>query len=309
VPEGRLFLIDEPQAYLHPHAERTFLAFLEDHPQHQYVIATNSGYLLNARPISQARLLTIHEGATRITELGSRDQLLTELEITAADLWLAESVLWVEGPSEVAAFDVLSRAEPANVSSGLTVKKMPGAASRFASRRRAAETFRFCHEITDAVSPLPIRMLFLFDTDEKTDEAKGRILEASRGLAEFLPVRELENLFLQADVLHAAITARCGELELDEPSESAVADELQDQLARMDDDELYPLGLEDGADPLERVKASKLIGRLFWKFARSDYDKAEDARLLTEVTLRMKPSALDPLRLVLSRLRESSESS
>lgn len=155
----------------------------------------------------------------------------------------------------------------------------------------------------------PHEQLFLFDTDEKTDEAKGRILEASRGLAEFLPVRELENLFLQADVLHAAITARCGELELDEPSESAVADELQDQLARMDDDELYPLGLEDGADPLERVKASKLIGRLFWKFARSDYDKAEDARLLTEVTLRMKPSALDPLRLVLSRLRESSESS
>lgn len=35
VPAGRVFLIDEPQAYLHPHAERSFLSFLESHAEHR----------------------------------------------------------------------------------------------------------------------------------------------------------------------------------------------------------------------------------------------------------------------------------
>ena len=40
--EPQLFLIDEPQAYLHPAAERSMLSLLESHPQHQYIIATHS---------------------------------------------------------------------------------------------------------------------------------------------------------------------------------------------------------------------------------------------------------------------------
>jgi predicted ATPase len=51
-PPDRLFLIDEPQAYLHPHAERNLLDLLDAHPEHHYVIATHSHTLLGARPLA-----------------------------------------------------------------------------------------------------------------------------------------------------------------------------------------------------------------------------------------------------------------
>lgn len=43
--EPRIFLIDEPQAYLHPHAERSLLALFERYPQHQYILVTHSPLL------------------------------------------------------------------------------------------------------------------------------------------------------------------------------------------------------------------------------------------------------------------------
>jgi predicted ATPase len=47
---GRLILIDEPHAFLHPHAERGVLRFIRRHAEHQYVIATHSSTFLTHTP-------------------------------------------------------------------------------------------------------------------------------------------------------------------------------------------------------------------------------------------------------------------
>lgn len=304
VPDGRLFLIDEPQAYLHPHAERSFLSFLENHPEHQYVIATNSGFLLNARPIGNARLLTMEVGATRVTQVSSADELLTELEITAADLWLAEAVLWVEGPSEVAVVDLLAAELGGGRRLGLSIKRMPGSASRFTSEneRRAQEVYRFCQEIIEAVTPLGIPTRFLFDSDDKSDEVKERIATASGGRAEFLPVRELENLFLDPQLVHAALSRRCQLLDRPTPGAPDVQRELDALLEQTGDQKLYPRGLSDGEVARDRIRGSEVLDRLFWIFTTSEYDKTEDGRTIAEMALEHDPGLLDPLRDVLTRL-------
>jgi hypothetical protein len=176
-------------AYLHPHAERSLLQFLADNDQHQYIIATHSNYLLSARPLTSARLLAMQEGATRVIEFPSQAELLSELGITAADLWSTEKILWVEGPSEVEAVAV-ALADAAN---DVRVMPMPDAASRFSSTstHQAEATYRFLEDVVTAIAPLPVQMVFLFDSDEKTPEHRGKIEEASKGSAVFLPVREL----------------------------------------------------------------------------------------------------------------------
>jgi predicted ATP-dependent endonuclease of OLD family len=63
-----LLLIDEPQAYLHPHAERSLLTLLDEHPEHQYVIATHSHQLLRSKPLRQARLISSQNGSSSIGE-------------------------------------------------------------------------------------------------------------------------------------------------------------------------------------------------------------------------------------------------
>ncbi len=304
VPAGRLFLIDEPQAYLHPHAERSFLSFLESHAEHQYVIATNSGFLLNSRPIDHARLLAMDAGATSVTEVATHGQLLAELEITAADLWLAEAILWVEGPSDVAILELVSAELGGRRQSGLSIRRMPGAASRFTSENesRAEETYRFCEEVIAAVTPLGVPTRFLFDSDDKSDEVKERIRSASGGRAEFLPVRELENLFLQPDLVHVALSLRCELLGRSAPNVAAVERELEVLLATRDDRKLYPRSLRDGEVARERVRGSEVLDRLFWQFTTSEYDKVEDGRALAQAALEQEPGLLDPLREVLRRL-------
>jgi hypothetical protein len=298
---GRLFLIDEPQAYLHPHAERSLLRLLDEHEHHQFIIATNSSVLLNARVISQARLLSIEEGATQVTEPVGRDLLLTELEITAGDLWLADAVLWVEGASEVEVFNVLAAELAPSDRAGLVIRRMPAEASRFSSEneRRADATYQFCDEVSAAVAPLAVSMRFLFDPDDKSDDMKERIEKASRGRAVFLPVRELENLFLSARVIHASLVERSELLDQPAPSLADVVSELQETLRKTDDRKLYPRGLQTGEREESRVRGSEVLQRLYWNFTTSDYDKPDDARRLAQLAQEHEPAALEPLRGVL----------
>jgi hypothetical protein len=193
--EPRIFLIDEPQAYLHPHAERSLLALFERYPQHQYIIATHSPLLLNSRPLDQSRLVTMEGGQTLVVEPTAADELLDEIGIRAADLWLADQILWVEGPSDVGAFEALMERELSPSERATTsVREMPDS-SRFSARssKQAAATYRFCPSVISAVSPLPVAIRFLFDRDEKTPEVISAIRESSGNRALVLPVRELEN--------------------------------------------------------------------------------------------------------------------
>jgi predicted ATPase len=304
-PAERLFLIDEPQAYLHPHAERSLLELLEANPQHQYVIATHSAYLLGTRPLSDARLLTFENGVTRVTEFPSATDLLSELGLTAADLWLAENVLWVEGRSEVEAVRVAA----GELGRDVRVRPMPESASRFssASPRQAQATYRFCSEVMEAIAPLPVRMLFLFDSDEKSAEHRQRIEEESRGNARFLEGRELENLFLDLDLLTMALSERSALLGWEAPSKEEVGEALANLLASQEDRRLFPRPLIDGEDATQWVRGSEVLSRMFWEFTTSEYDKVSDGKWLAELAAEHNPSLLQPLRTVLEELVGAAE--
>lgn len=178
----RLFLMDEPQAYLHPHAESSLMRLLERHPEHQYVIATHSHQLLKSRPLHHARLLTLREGETRVHLPTEPHAILEELGVTAADLWLTDRLLWVEGPSEVEIVkSILEEEWPHADAAGLDIRPMPDAASRFSAKtpRQAQATYRFCSQVVEAISPLPVEMLFLFDRDKRIS-SDGRDCRSQR---------------------------------------------------------------------------------------------------------------------------------
>ncbi len=125
-PSPRLILIDEPQAYLHPHAERSLLSLLDEHPEHQYVVASHSHMLLRARGVDQVRLLHLRDGATTIMGDAGDAAVLAELGVSAADLWLNDKILWVEGPTEEEVLRPLAEKlfAPAQLAT-LAIKRMP----------------------------------------------------------------------------------------------------------------------------------------------------------------------------------------
>lgn len=303
---GHIFLIDEPQAYLHPHAERALLRFIRDRNEHQYLIATHSHVLLNSQPLSAARMVSMEGGWTIITRAPAQQSMLSQLGVTAAALGLADHLLWVEGPSEEEVVRVLLASDVRAERLGLAVRRMPHGASRFAATRakQTEAAYAFLKELSTAVLPLPLGMTFVFDLDEKDERERSRISDASRGLARFLPVRELENLFLDEDLLTSVIAERAANAAVDVPSRGAVVDRLKALVADTDNARLFPPGGPPG-DPLRTVKGSAVLDALFWEFVRRPYDKVRDGRALAEHALETAPDLLQPLADILDEISRS----
>jgi len=299
---SRTFLIDEPHAYLHPHAERTLIRLIDAHPEHQFVIATHSGPFLNAKPISQARLITQDGSLSRIAEIESASALLDELGMTPADLWLADSLLWVEGASEEAILRSLADSLADASTAGVQIRAVPDT-SRFASKRQSLATFRFCEAIIAATRPLPVTALFLFDRDEKTEAHIRDIATASAGRAVFLPVREIENLLLDVASIHTALVSRAASAGFEPPNYDAVAAIFDSCIADVNNNEYYKnqTGLAEG--DVNAAVGSAVLRRLYWESLTVEYDKVSDGRQLALVVLKQAPLRLKPLLDVLERLR------
>lgn len=301
----RLVLIDEPQAYLHPHAERSMLKLLEDHPEHQFVVATHSHTLLRSLRLGRTRLLSLENGRTRVAQVQDDEQALEALGVSAADLWLVDRLLWVEGSTEEAVFEMIAASRMSEAErSTLRIRRMPEA-SHFAakSRKQADAAYRFCTQVASAIMPVAVQMLFVFDLDEKPPEFQDRMKDVSADRAAFLPVRELENLFLDVDLLHAGLTSLCGQYELDIPDKATVAETLDELVHSYDSKELYPAGRPSTGEELRVVRASRVLAEMWWKLIEVEYDKVRDGERLTRASLAVGGSALTPLVEIIERLR------
>jgi len=129
------------------------------------------------------------------------------------------------------------------------------------------------------------------------------IVEASAERAQFLAVREIENLFLDARVLADVLEKRCGNIGLVAPAPGAVAAKLAATLTRTNDPFIFPGGPPASESPADVAKGSNVLHELFWDFTNTPYDKVADGRVLASAALRHDPMLLDPVRNVVARLR------
>ena len=299
-----VFLIDEPQAYLHPHAERMLLELIDQHPPHQFIIATHSNFLLGARPLSQSRLFTTtRQGFTRVTSTADHSELLDAIGLTAADLWLPDFIIWVEGPSELAAFSLLLDELGGEARRSARLHQMPAPASAFTGTpaRRGRALFDFCDEVCDALAPTLPTTVFVFDLDEKSTHQRSKIRKASRDRAVFLGVRELENLFLDASVITPVLNRELARSGLEHVDVESVDAALSKLLTDSKNKKLFPRDPTAGKESRE-VRGSAVLDELWWQFGKARYDKATHADALVREALQTKPSLVQPLKALLAKI-------
>jgi hypothetical protein len=298
-PPNCLMLVDEPHAFLHPLAERKVLAFIRAHGEHQYVVATHSAAFLTSYPISHARLVTIEDDGSHIADAGAHRAILDELGITAADLWASGAILWVEGSSDAAIADVV--VEHLVPELGVTVRPMPDAIRHAARGKKYAKSaLEVSSAVTDAITPTQVRMVFLFDADERSEVSKSDIEGVTDNQARFLSVREIENCLLSKRAIHADLYAQCALLQMPTPSAEEIAADFDSVVSLTDDVSLYPAGTA-GADP-SRVVGSEVLQRLYRKWTKSEYDKVHDGTRLARRVVALAPELLTPLMEVIREL-------
>jgi predicted ATP-dependent endonuclease of OLD family len=117
-PQPRPIVIDEPQFYLHPGAAKKLIQILKEFPKHQYFIATHSAQIIAAANPSTIVKLRHQDGYAKASAMNAGDireqrSLLAELGVSLSDVFGADSILWVEVPTEELCFPlVLSKLAP-----------------------------------------------------------------------------------------------------------------------------------------------------------------------------------------------------
>jgi len=209
---GRILLIDEPHAYLHPGAERRLVQFLRDHPEHAYVCATHSPVFINAADPETCWLVTRDQHGTAMhsvfVEGYTRRHILSELGIDPGDVALAERLLFVEGPSDQAVYPLLLARLGFNAERrNCLILPLAG----------AGLTRPLSAVLTELSAQLHVPFTVLLDGD-KEDEYRDNPNVC------FLPVADLEELFLQDP--HAVYQGLVAALAEEDPQR---AEEVQAQ--------------------------------------------------------------------------------
>lgn len=101
--EETIVCIEEPEIHLHPLLQRRFLEFLRTQTSNRYIITTHSPALIAPASDVAVSHLWLENGVTKSRSIAtSVDSLraLDDLGAQASDLLQANSVIWVEGPSD-----------------------------------------------------------------------------------------------------------------------------------------------------------------------------------------------------------------
>lgn len=117
VEEVCIYVIEEPEAHLHPHQQRKLASYLAESLDAQVILTTHSPQIACEFPPASVVRLYEEGRCTHVAGLRKDGDVTSELiafghrlNILAADTFFASAVLLVEGPSEVLFYKALSRA-------------------------------------------------------------------------------------------------------------------------------------------------------------------------------------------------------
>jgi hypothetical protein len=268
---GSDLMLDEPGLRLHPHTQRALLRYLEGEARERAVwIASHDGAFIGAPAVK--RRFEVHRDSaadtSSVTELASPERARTallDLGWLPGDAFLADRVLLCEGESDRAALDVVREwLVKDDISwSGMRVSPIFGSGSVWKhDRKDLEERLRLAREIAPHAAHA-----VLVDRDTSSNREVETLEKrlATLGLRlVVLPVRELENLWLEPGVVHhvlAGLAAAASEIRGEKVAAPSLA-QVKERLKKHD---------------LEKEKGSEVIEQLCGPALR--FDKTQAATL------------------------------
>lgn len=309
---SRTILIDEPQSFLHPGAVRRLIEILKmEYPQHQYILATHSPTVVTASAPAPVTLVKQSDSVStfQTVDASKNEELrdyLAEVGARLSDVFGADNILWVEGPTEEICFPMILQKIAKRPLLGTAIVGVKNTGDL--EGKHAKKVYEIYSRLSGAFGLIPPALGFIFDREGRSEKERDDIRRMSSGLVTFLPRRLYENYLLNPNAIAAVVNGIS-----DFRSAPVTAEEIQKWLDSKGKDKKYGKSPEDtvgGEEPwVIYVHGAKLLADLFsfLSEARVSYVKTEHSVKITEWLIENAPEELQEVAdLINSKLYKSS---
>jgi predicted ATPase len=295
----RTIIIDEPNTFLHPGALRKLLGILQATAlQHQYVITTHSPEVIASSEPQTIYMVRWGDGQSKLDSLDAGNVLglkraLLEVGARLSDVFGADAILWVEGPTEHECFPKILKKAGVLPPLGTAIIPLRNIGDLEAKRPSATAIWEIYQSLSTASALMPRTLAFSLDQEGRSAGEMAELAKRSSGLVHFLPRLMYENYLLEADAI-AAILSR--------PDKPITAKQVQDWIVK-NAGKLTYLGKDQqgakvgGTEWLSKVHGAKLLADLFSELsgATQEYRKMVHSIALTDWLLANRPDAFAEL--------------
>jgi hypothetical protein len=229
--EGRVIAIDEPNSFLHPGSARRLVQVFNRYPMHQFIIATHAPDIISAAAPKAVFLVRWEEDHSEVDRLGLSDiratrQILDELGAKLSDVFGADYIVWVEGPTEAVCFPML--VETLRPGQERTISFVAVTSPGDFEGREKQLALDVHQRLASGNALVPPTLAFIFDRETRTSKQREDLLRTLGGIVHFLPRRTYENFLLHVGAI-AALVSDLRE-KAPEPVSRVTAEEIQDWL-------------------------------------------------------------------------------
>lgn len=209
--EGSLLCIEEPEVHLHPRLQKQLLSYLSDETNNQYFITTHSAHLLDLPQATAFHVGLNKYGESVVSRIAGprhRFSVCRDLGYRASDLVQANSVVWVEGPSDRTYLTAWLKEVAPDLEEGVHFSVM------FYGGRLLSHLTADDDDVNDfiALQKLNRHVAIVMDSDcrkagDPINETKSRIrneVEEGGGFCWVTAGREIEN-YNRAEKLHSVL--------------------------------------------------------------------------------------------------------
>ncbi len=292
----KVLVIDEPSSFLHPAATKALIEIFKQHDTHQYFIGTHDPIVVStADPDTIMRVVFAENNQESIfvavdpDEAQERHEMLADIGVGLADVFGAETVLWVEGQTEERCFPILLRyaGSPLYRTSFLRIYQTSDLDRKEEQLKRIVETYRRMSKGGKPDSLYPPALGFFVDREERSNQKITSLKRLEAGKIEFTKFRHYENYLLDAEAITQVLNAA-------DPSGETRANTAQVE-TWLEQNKNSFMPSKSAANETRPwygvVDAAKLLKHLFQELSenRLEYKKTRHSEALTRWLLNNKP--------------------
>jgi len=283
--ERGIIVIDEPNSFLHPGAAKVLIEILRQY-NHQYIVSTHSPEIISTADPSALFITRWEDGNSRVEKLersviSEQRKLLSELGVSAVDVFGADRIVWVEGQTEQECFPLILQQMLGHIPPGLDFVAVRSVDEIVRKQGTDALVMELYRRLSHKSTMLPEAIHFSFDREKRTEEYIAKIESETNGRVKFLPMRCYESFLLHPDAIANALTSEAMAQHAKPISTEEVLTWLNAHAEKYESKRKWTGTIED-VDWRKAVDSVSILRDIFRHFVKVEYSKTKHSRALTE---------------------------